>query len=360
MKKENPLPERENNEDLVNQFADFFMNKIQTIHYSLKECEKFHPEQNNDTNLLEQFEPMSEEEVKKIINGMQAKSCEQDTIPTKILKAILDGVLLTLTRIINASFQQGVLAEAWKISIIHPLLKKIGADLLAKNYCAVSNLKFVSKAIKKCVLKQFINHCNGYSLIPDYQFAYHSIYSCETAVVKLVDDILNNMESKKGTALMAIDLSAAFDTVDHNILLDVLHNKFGIRGIALNCFESYVRPRYCTLCNAESYSTHRKLDFSVPQGSCMGANIFNAYTATVTSAIPRSIEIHGFADDHTLKYKFKIGDHTEERKCITNFCATEVKNWMDKNRLRMNDEKTKFIMFSSRLLAKRLTLTVLM
>ena len=81
--KENPLPERENNEDLANQFADYFMNKIQTIHDSLKDCEKFHPEQNNDTNLLEQFGPMSKEEVRKIINGMQAKSCEQDAIPTK-------------------------------------------------------------------------------------------------------------------------------------------------------------------------------------------------------------------------------------------------------------------------------------
>ena len=75
--KENPLPERENNEDLANQFADYFMNKIQTICDSLKECEKFHPEQNNDTNLLEQFEPMSEEEIRKVINSMQAKTANK-------------------------------------------------------------------------------------------------------------------------------------------------------------------------------------------------------------------------------------------------------------------------------------------
>ena len=182
---------------------------------------------------------MSEEEVRKIINGMQAKSCEQDAIPTKILEEILDGVLPTLTRIVNASFQQGVFAETWKISIICPLLKKVGVDLLTKNYCPVSNLKFVSKVMEKYVLKQFINHCNHNILIPEYQSACHSNYSCETAAVKLVDDILNNMESKKGTALMAIDLSAAFDMVDHYIFLSVLHNKFGIRGVALNWFDSY-------------------------------------------------------------------------------------------------------------------------
>ena len=134
---------------------------------------------------------------------------------------------------------------------------------------------------------------------------------------------------------MAIDLSAAFDMVDHDILLGVLHNKFRITGVALNWFDSYLRPRYCKVCIAESYCTHRKLDFSVPQGSCAGANIFNAYTLTLTSVIPRSIDIHGFPNYHALNGNFKIGDNTEERKCITNSenCATEMKNWMDKNRI---------------------------
>ena len=146
------------------------------------------------------------------------------------------------------------------------LLKKIGADLLAKNYCPDSNLKFVSKVMEQCVVKQFIIHCDHNDLILDYQSAYCSNYSCETAVVKLMDDILNNVESKEGTALMAINLSAAFNTVKHNILLDVLHSKFRIRGTALNWFESYLRNRYCKVCIVESYSTHRKLDFSVAQG----------------------------------------------------------------------------------------------
>ena len=74
-----------------------------------------------------------------------------------------------------------------------------------------------------CVLKQFIIHCDQNDLIPDSQSAYHCGYSCDTAVVKLVDDILNDMESKEGTAFMAI-ISAAFDTVNHDILLDILHN----------------------------------------------------------------------------------------------------------------------------------------
>ena len=129
------------------------MNKFQTIHDSLEDCKKFHSVLNNDTDILAQFEPMSEEDVREIINSMQTKSCKQDVIPTKILNVILDGVLPTLTRIINTSSQQGVFAEAWKISIIHPLLKKLRANILVKSYCPVSNLKFVSKVMECCVLK---------------------------------------------------------------------------------------------------------------------------------------------------------------------------------------------------------------
>ena len=85
-----------------------------------------------------------------------------------------------------------------------------------------------------------------------------------------------------------------------------------------------------------------------PKDLVWGANIFNTYSSTLTLVIPRPIDIHGFADDHALKDKFKIGNHTEERRCITNLenCAMEVKDWMDKNKLHMNDDKTEFIILA--------------
>ena len=139
------------------------------------------------------------------------------------------------------------------------------------------------------------------------------------------------MESKKDTALMAIDLSAAFDMVNHNILLYVLYHKFGIRGTALNWFESYLRPEYCKVsCRILLYT--QKTGFQCSQGSCVGAKIFNTYSSTLTLVIPRPIDTHSFADDHALKDKFKIGNHSEERKYITNLenCALEVKELMGK------------------------------
>ena len=99
--------------------------------------------------------------------------------------------------------------------------------------------------VEGAVLQQFNKHCKDQDLFPDHQSAYRPNYSCETALVKIVNDILWAMENKKVTALMAIDLSTAFDSVDHSILIAVLRERFGITDTALSWFKSYLHPRYC-------------------------------------------------------------------------------------------------------------------
>ena len=123
-----------------------------------------------------------------------------------------------------------------------PLLKKMGLELTESNYRPVSNLLFLSKVVEKCVLGRFNNHCKRYDLMPDYQSAYQANYSCETALVKIMDDILWLMEKQEEVPLIAINLSAAFDTVDHELLLAVLRKKFGIDQVTLKWFGSYLRP----------------------------------------------------------------------------------------------------------------------
>ena len=125
---------------------------------------------------------------------------------------------------------------------------------MCKNYRSVSNLSFLSKILEKCALLQFNNHCIVNNLLPDYQSAYREHFSCETALVKLVDDMLWNMEEQKVTAVVAIDLSVAFDTVDHDVLLDVLNNRFGLEGNTYNWIDSYLRPRKFIVNIGQSYS----------------------------------------------------------------------------------------------------------
>ena len=140
-----------------------------------------------------------------------------------------------ITKLVNLSLAEVVFTSQWKIALLKPLLKKIGLDIKEKsNYRPVSNLSFLSHLVKKCVLIQFNKHCADNKLLPDYQSEYRANYSCKTTLVKMVNDILWGMERQKITALTAIDLLAAFNTNDHEILLGVLQIKFSFTGQALH------------------------------------------------------------------------------------------------------------------------------
>ena len=158
---------------------------------------------------------------------MKTKSCEQDSIPAEILKSMLPSVLPAIMRIVNLSLSEGLFHATWKTAMVKPLLKKLGLQLINANYRPVSNLKFLSKLVKKCMWSQLSQHCLNYNLQPDYQSAYRGGYSGETSFLKLSNNILWSLEKKGITSLTALDLSAAFDTVDHQVLLKMLTDKFG-------------------------------------------------------------------------------------------------------------------------------------
>ena len=200
------------------------------------------------------------------------------------------------------------------------------------------------------MLHQFIQHCDDGNLLPDYQSAYRKNYSCETALVGILEDILWAMERQRVTAVVAIDLSAAFDTVDHDILLDVLTKRFGVKNNALNWFDNYLRPRGLKVNVGNEYSVERPLSFSVPQGSGAGPSMYSSYASTMKDIVQKPIDIHDYADDHSLKRSFVGSSRKEEKATIDSLTETAavVKVWMDENRLKMNNSKTEFIMFGSR------------
>ena len=201
---------------------------------------------------------------------MKTNSCELDFLPTSLLKKALPNVINTITSIMNVSLEQGVFLDSWKIAIIRPLLKKLGLELITSNYRPVSNLPFLSKVLEKIVLARYNNHCDRHNLIPSFHLAYRPKHSCETLMVKLVNDLLWSMERKEATAVAVIDLSATFDMVDHNILIDLLHETLGIGDKALRWFQSYVDNRYCKVKIGKDYLERKSLNFSVPQRSCVG------------------------------------------------------------------------------------------
>ena len=202
--------------------------------------------------------------LRSYISKMKTKSCELDVLPTHILKKMLDDLLPTITKMINISLPNGIFINKWKNALVRPPLKKAGMELILKSYCPVSNLSFLSKLVKRAALDQMNNHCEQHKIILDYQSAYRVNYSCETALVKLVNDVLWCYKNQEAMQIVAIDLSAAFNMLDHDLLLSVLQKRAGINGNALNWCESYLRPRTCQFNVGKAYSTKKNLTFSVP------------------------------------------------------------------------------------------------
>ena len=128
------------------------------------------------------------------------------------------------------------------------------------------------------------------------------------------------------------DLSAAFAMVDHNILLKILENQFGVTDTALKCFDSYLKQRSFKVHIGDEYSESQKLSFGVPQGSSSGANVFTCYCPLINKEVPESVSINSFADDHSLQKTFKARDKQQETttKQLLEDTFNRIKSWMDK------------------------------
>ena len=255
----NPMPPARKPDQLCEDFTMFFKEKIDKI------CERFvniDPFQLSqlDTPQLGRFAPVTIRTLGRIIRQMPPKTCALDILQTAKLQELQDGCLPALAHIVNSSLDQGRFCEDWKEAIVKPLIKKITLGMQNSNYRPVSNLCFISKIVEKVTLDRFNSHCQEYNLVPEYQSAYRKKHSCETSLVKLVNDILWNMENQLVTAIVILDLSAAFDTVDHNILLDILEKRFGIVGLARAWYKSYLKPRRFKVAVEDKVSQPRQLD----------------------------------------------------------------------------------------------------
>ena len=148
-----------------------------------------------------------------------------------------------------------------------PLLKNPSLECVLSSYRPISNLSFISKLVERAVVDQINEHMMSHSLYPIYQSAYRKHHSTETALLKVHNDILINMSRQQVTLLVMLDLSAAFDTIDHNMLLKHLSSIIGISDTALDWFQSYLSGRSQRILVNGVQSDNFQLPYGVPQGS---------------------------------------------------------------------------------------------
>ena len=246
--------------------------------------------------------------------------------------------------------------KSFKRALIRPLLKKPGLDPnVLKNYRPVSNLSFLSKVLDKVVDSRLERHLTENSLHAVHQSAYRKFHSTETALLKVQNDILQSLDKNCVTALVLLDLSAAFDTIDHQTLLNRLEKQYGISNNPLAWVSSYLSERFQTVSVNGEQSQPVLMKYSVPQGSVLGPKYFTMYTKPV-GAICRSHGLlhHFYADDSQVYISFKPIDTVSQTEALHRIenCLTDIIIWMNTNMLKLNTDKTEVMLFTSKANAK--------
>ena len=197
--------------------------------------------------------------------------------------------------------------EDLKYAMLRPLLKKPFADhKVFANFRRVSNLKYISKLIEKAVAVQLNDHLACNDLHVPFQFAYRSCHSTESALMRVHNDIMISLDNGNSLLLAPLDLSAAFDIVNHDLLLSRLEKRLGITGNVLNWFKSYLCSRTQLVSINQSHSTKHDLLVSVPQRFVLGPLLYLLYTASISDVIAsRKLNYHLDADDTQLYLVFK-------------------------------------------------------
>uniref|UniRef100_A0A669BFN4 Reverse transcriptase domain-containing protein n=1 Tax=Oreochromis niloticus TaxID=8128 RepID=A0A669BFN4_ORENI len=213
------------------------------------------------------------------------------------------------------------------------------------NYRPISKLPFLSKVLEKVVYLQLQAHLDFKMISEKFQSGFKSLHSTETALLRIFNDILLTLDSGSPAALLLLDLSAAFDTVDHDILLSRLEFHAGLKGSALQWFRSYLSERSFHVNMGPHNSKIAPLKYGVPQCSILGPALFALYLLPLGSIFSRySISFHCFADDLQIYLPLKAGsDHPQ----LLLRCLDDVKQWLSLNFLKLNENKTEVVIFGN-------------
>ena len=313
------LPTFSSASDLASVFLNFFDNKITKL------CSSFTTSHSTPVDspppfpppILSTFQPCSCEEVRRVILSSSNATCTLDLIPTNLLKSCLDALIEPITKLVNLSLSEGTFPSEFKTAVVKPLLKKssLPREELS-SYRPISNLNFLSKVLERIIHTRLSDHLKTFPSLCPFQSAYRKFHSTETALIRICNDINLSIDRQKVTALVLLDLSAVFDTIDHRILLNRLSSNFGISGSALSLLSSYLlnRSQFVTVNNSSSSTL--PLHTGVPQGSVLDPLLFTLYTTPLGYIFDNtSVKFHLYGDE--LYISFSSTDSVNSFSCLS-------------------------------------------
>ena len=296
----------------------------------------------SQTNKSLFFIPTDENEIIKVVKQLKnTSSVGHDDISVTFIKKIIYAIAKPLSIIFNISLSTGVVPDTLKIAKVIPIHKK-GDEHTLENYRPISLLPAFSKILERIIYNRLYDHLLQNKILAKEQFGFRPFYSTELALLHTLERILTSLDNKETVIALFIDLSKAFDSLDHSILLYKLEH-YGVRGVPLNWFRNYLTDRKQFTCVNGVNSSTLPLTCGVPQGSILGPLLFLIYANDIinTSNVLRFIL---YADDTNILFSHK---NVNTLYSIMNAELIQVCDWFRANKLQMNGSKTKYMVFRS-------------
>ena len=258
-----------------------------------------------------------------------------DNVPTYAIKQAISIAAGHLTFVINSFFSNGEFPDAWKMARVTPIFKSGEQDLVINNR-PISILPALSKIVERHVFLSLSSWFNKYNLLFSSQSSYMKHHSCISAMVNLVDQLIANMDDKLISSLLMIDLSKAFDTINHELLITKL-SIYGVSPSSLKWFKAYLtsRRQYVRIDNVDSNS--QIIRHGVPQGSILGPLLFIIFMNDINLVPISDCELHLYADDTMM---LTCSPTMDQLMTTTNQALTIIVDWFLKNKLIVNLKKT--------------------
>ena len=334
---------------IVNRFNIFFTNigpnLAKKIVYNGNKTHKSYL--NNNTPNVFTFTRIETDTISKTIQNLSAKnSSGPDGLSTKLLKVIEPELTKSLTLLVNQVLNTGIFPDKLKIAKVIPILKK-GNQTIFNNYRPISLLPAISKVIEKIIFNQLSTYLEESQILDGSQYGFRRNRSTEYAALEVIDRIITKMDNNKIPINIYLDLSKAFDTIDHSILIDKLQF-YGIKGTNLNLFHSYLtnRKQYTEIDDLKS--SILPIQTGVPQGSILGPLLFILYINDFPQA-SKLFDFIMYADDTTLAStldKFTESNNNMELCDSINSELVKINEWLTINKLSINTSKSKYMTFS--------------
>ena len=285
--------------------------------------------------------PTDTEEVKKIILNLKSnKAAGDDNVRPSLIKRCCESLAGPITHIINLSLSSGVVPDKLKVAKVIPVFKKNDKQDPG-NYRPISLLSIINKILEKVMYARVMSFLKKFNLLYKYQFGFREGHSTTQAVIEITDNILEELNKQNMVAGIYLDLSKAFDTVCHKILLAKLEH-YGVRGKALTWFQSYLnnRKQYTTI--GPHKSREQEVPYGVPQGSVLGPLLFLIFVNDIDAAVDNN-KLRLFADDSNVFVVSKDPAILKERmiNVIQKLCK-----WFNANKLTINMSKTAYTIFT--------------